>query len=122
MELHFFSKIDNDMIQYRTKANLENNVLSYQESLNGKTSLVNLTITDKGIEILKNGETSTKMVFILSKTTTATYKTSFGSMDFEVFTKGLKITKEKIIIEYETIFDKKKVSDVKIWFIIKENA
>lgn len=122
MKLHFFSKIDNDIIQYRTEANWKDNVLSYQESLNGKISLVNLTITDKGIEMFKNGETSTKMVFIPSKTTTAMYKTSFGSMDFQIFTKGLKITKEKIIIEYETIFDKKKGSDVKIWFIIKENA
>ncbi len=119
MEVHFFSEIDGQLIQYKSKASLNNNVLSFYECLDENKNLVNVFINDKTIRIIRDGEISSNFLFELAKETKAVYETKYGSSDFLIYTKKLNITKNKIFISYETIFDKKNASNVKIWLIIK---
>lgn len=119
MEVHFFSEIDGQLVQYKSKASFNDNVLAFDECLDGNKNLVNVIIGEGKIRIIRDGEICSNFLFEPSKETKAIYETKYGSSEFLIYTKELNITKNKIFISYETIFDKKNASNVKIWLIIK---
>ncbi len=119
MEVHFFSEIDGQLVQYKSEASFNDNVLSFYECLDENKNLVNVFIGDETIRIIRDGEISSNFLFEPEKETKALYETKYGSSEFLIHTKELNITKNKIFISYETIFDKKNASNVKIWLIIK---
>lgn len=122
MKLHFFSKVDEELIQYIVDASWNDNVLSYYEKHEGQANLVNLIVKNDTIELIRDGDICSKFTFKKGCITQAEYKNLYGNMNFEILTNELVILKNKILIEYTTIFDKNSTTNVKLWFLIKENA
>lgn len=120
MKVHFFSKIEEDLIQYVSEGRYEDDVLSfYEEVEKGNRHFVQVFVYEDRLEMKKTGEISSHFIFHLDKKTEVIYRTSFGNMNFHIHTTALNMTKTKIYIEYKAFFDDENTSNVKLWLIIK---
>lgn len=80
-------------------------VLYDEETENGDVNKCRLKLSDTELEMRKNGQVSTVMVFDRLKNTSSFFRTPYGSFNLEIKTKRLDIYKSpvelKVKLEYE---------------------
>ena len=119
MRLSFHSISDNeDKIFYETSYVKEDNELVFLDKTCENTTNHLIFIDDK-IKLVRTGEINMEMLFDLSKDTIGNYSNNMGlEFSFIIRCYNLKVTKNKILIEYNMILDEFTSSTHKIWILL----
>lgn len=101
-------------------------VIRYKEKMDGneEASSNTLIITSQMVEMSKNGESSTQMVFDLSKETESVYDTPYGYLYFQIKTTLINIEERPdgllLHMEYNLSTKGNRISDNCIRMTVKE--
>ncbi len=123
MRIHFFSKSEDNMIDYISEATFEKN--KYIFSDNSLENVINELeiINEKEIILKRIGSTNMTLEFILNSKTKCLYENDNGvEFSLEILTKVIKIEEKKIFIEYDSFMDNNYYQSFKIWIIIFKNS
>lgn len=117
MKAHFYSISKDYKQKYISDLKIEGSKYIFNDTKDTKTIFD--IINTSNISIKRSGDTKMDMVCSLLKTTKGTYENELISFNFEVYTKNIEISDDKISIEYDLYIDAELNNQYKIYLLIK---
>lgn len=120
MKVFFYSVDDEEnKVSFHSEGIYENNVLSFEDKTLENTR-IHIFIYPKRLIFQREGSVEMKLELIEGQAIPSFYRNDLGlEFEFQALCHKLKISKDKIDIEYEMILDHNSLSYHKIWIIIR---
>lgn len=120
MKVFFYSVDDEEnKVSFHTDGLYKDNILSFEDKTLSNTR-IHIYIYPDRLIFQREGSVEMKLELIEGQAMSSFYKNDIGlEFEFKAFCHKLKISKDKIDIEYEMILDHNSLSYHKIWIIIR---
>lgn len=108
---------DNNIIEFETEYNYENNVYSFIDK-SCENTMIYVSFDSNSLSFIRKGDTVMNLDLIYNQKSSGYYKNNLGlKFEFDTYTKDLSINFNKIYVSYSLFIENELINEHKIWIL-----